>query len=151
MPWVESQGCYVCRKAFRAMDLPMAAADALFLWAETPWPLHVGVGRAGQPSTTGLDTLPSPAAVSRWRRGGADAAPVATSLGQWSGATEHLRDLITTCGLAHCRHGPVPPSCGRWFPELHAGVARDRSRPLWQVDLIAVYLAGGAVYVKVQP
>lgn len=104
------------------MDLPMAAADALFLWAETPTrPLHVGaLAVLSQPDNgTGryLRKVFS-AAVARQQvaRGGADARTGRSPRsGSGLGAPRPRWTWITTCGLAHCRHGPVPPSCGRWF------------------------------------
>ncbi len=72
-----------------------------------------------------------------------------TSLGQWSWRTETEVDLDY-----HVRLSALPPRAGTaelWalVSELHAGML-DRSRPLWQVDLIEG-LPGGrcAVYVKV--
>lgn len=138
------------------MDLPMAAADALFLWAETPTrPLHVGaLAVLSQPDNgTGryLRKVFS-AAVARqqvapwWRRRPHRSL---TSLGQWSWRTETEVDLDY-----HVRLSALPPRAGTaelWalVSELHAGML-DRSRPLWQVDLIEG-LPGGrcAVYVKV--
>ncbi|CLS15586.1 Putative triacylglycerol synthase (diacylglycerol acyltransferase) [Mycobacterium tuberculosis] len=134
----------------------MAAADALFLWAETPTrPLHVGaLAVLSQPDNgTGryLRKVFS-AAVARqqvapwWRRRPHRSL---TSLGQWSWRTETEVDLDY-----HVRLSALPPRAGTaelWalVSELHAGML-DRSRPLWQVDLIEG-LPGGrcAVYVKV--
>ncbi|MBL7324954.1 wax ester/triacylglycerol synthase family O-acyltransferase, partial [Escherichia coli] len=96
------------------MDLPMAAADALFLWAETPTrPLHVGaLAVLSQPDNgTGryLRKVFS-AAVARqqvapwWRRRPHRSL---TSLGQWSWRTETEVDLDY-----HVRLSALPPRAG---------------------------------------
>lgn len=100
----------------------MAAADALFLWAETPTrPLHVGaLAVLSQPDNgTGryLRKVFS-AAVARqqvapwWRRRPHRSL---TSLGQWSWRTETEVDLDYHVRLSALPPRAGPPSCGRWF------------------------------------
>ncbi len=74
------------------MDLPMTAADALFLWAETPTRLHVGALAALTARQRDRARYPRKVFLPRWpvsrRRGGADARTGRSPARQWSWRTE---------------------------------------------------------------
>ncbi len=134
----------------------MAAADALFLWAETPTrPLHNGMVAVLSPPESGPGRYVRKvfaAALARqevaplWRRRPQRSL---TSLGQWYWRTEAEVELDYHVRLSGLPRGAGLGQLWELVSELHAGML-DRSRPLWQVDLIEG-LPGGryAVYVKI--
>ncbi|MBS4729027.1 hypothetical protein MSM1_12010 [Mycobacterium sp. SM1] len=124
------------------MPLPMSAADAVFLAAETPKrPMHLGAlallsGPEG--SHTGYVWEMFAAALARervaplWRRRPRRSL---ASLGQWYWHTDASADLSY-----HVRLSALPRNAGMaglWelVAELHSEML-DRSRPLWQLHVI---------------
>ncbi|WP_204806531.1 WS/DGAT/MGAT family O-acyltransferase [Mycobacterium riyadhense] len=137
------------------MLFPMSAADAMFLFAETPKrPMHVGaLALLSRPESADAryvrDTFAAALArnqvTSLWRRRPHRSL---SSLGQWYWRTEAEVELDYHVQLSALPRRAGMAALWELVSQLHAGML-DRSRPLWQLHLIEGLPNGQyAMYIK---
>ncbi|SON60945.1 Putative diacylglycerol O-acyltransferase [Mycobacterium simulans] len=137
------------------MLFPMSAADAMFLFAETPQrPMHVGaLALLSRPESADeryvrdmfATALARNQVASLWRRRPHRSL---TSLGQWYWRTEAEVDLDYHVQLSALPRRAGLAALWELVSQLHAGML-DRSRPLWQLHLIEGLPHGQyAMYIK---